>query len=57
MSTWIIKDWAGNHCFPDQEFTSFEDAWGFLYDLYPDDDDLPENEQNLQEYEVWEVIL
>jgi hypothetical protein len=30
----IIEDWAGNHCFRDKEFSSFEDAWGFLYKKY-----------------------
>jgi hypothetical protein len=43
---WIIKDWAGNHCFPKEEFKDFEDAWGFLYEKYPED------EEALQEYEV-----
>lgn len=43
---WIIKDWAGNHCFPKEEFNDFEDAWGFLYEKYPED------EEALQEYEV-----
>jgi hypothetical protein len=43
---WIIKDWAGNHVFPQEEFGDFEDAWGFLYEKYPED------EEALQEYEV-----
>jgi hypothetical protein len=43
---YIIKDWAGNHCFQNKEFDDFEDAWGFLYEKYPDD------EEALQEYEV-----
>jgi hypothetical protein len=31
---YIIKDWAGNICFKGKQFPSFEDAWGFLYELY-----------------------
>lgn len=26
----IIEDWAGNHCFKDFEFNSFDDAEDFL---------------------------
>src|SRR5208282_1594926 len=36
---WIIKDWAGNHCFPKEKFDHFDDAWGFLYEKYPDDEE------------------
>ncbi len=30
----IIQDWAGNHCFQQHDFASFENAWGFLYEKY-----------------------
>jgi hypothetical protein len=43
---YIIKDWAGNHCFKDKEFLSFEDAWEFLFSKFDDSE--------LEEYEVVE---
>jgi hypothetical protein len=30
----VIIDWCSNICFKGREFDSFEDAWGFLYELY-----------------------
>lgn len=33
----IIKDWAGNICFADKYFETFEDAWDFLYETFPDE--------------------
>ena len=36
---YIIKDWIDNTCFNGKEFESFEDGWGFLYELYPNGDD------------------
>jgi hypothetical protein len=35
----IIKDWANNICFKGKTFESFEDAWGFLYEMFPNGDD------------------
>lgn len=35
----IIQDWAGNVLFDGREFPSFEDAWGFIYDTFPDQDE------------------
>ena len=43
---YAIKDWAGNVCFNRKEFDSFQDAWGFLYETFPED------EEELQEYKV-----
>lgn len=31
MSVWVICDWAGNRCFGEVSFPSFEDAWCYLY--------------------------
>ena len=36
----IITDWAGNRIFPNKEFETFEDAWDFIYEEFPDEDDL-----------------
>lgn len=33
----IIKDWANNTLFEGREFSSFEDAWGFIYETFPDE--------------------
>jgi hypothetical protein len=30
MTTWIIKDWAGNVCFRGVEFDSFDDGEEYL---------------------------
>jgi hypothetical protein len=35
----IIKDWADNHLFRDQEFETFEDGWEFLYQKFPNGDE------------------
>ena len=48
MSTWIIKDWAGNICFKGEEFETFDEAWDFLYEQYPDDGDLDEDDQEVE---------
>lgn len=50
MGKYIIKDWAGNHLFKDEEFDSYEDGWDFLYNAFPyvDDDD----DRTLEEYYV-----
>ena len=44
----IINDWAGNRVFKDKVFTDVYQAWDFLIDQFPDDDDL-------QEYSVLEI--
>lgn len=38
MSKYIIVDWANNICFNGQTFKSFDDAWDFLFETFPDDD-------------------
>lgn len=35
----IIIDWASNVLFNGKEFDDFEDAWGFLYETFPDEDE------------------
>lgn len=37
---WIIKDWADNHLFRDKTFPTFEDGWDFLYQQFPEEEDL-----------------
>lgn len=32
MSKWIVQNWVGNRVFPNEEFDSFEDGWGHIYD-------------------------
>lgn len=51
MSKFIIKDWAGNECFRGKRFSSFEAAWGYIYECY---DHLAEEEFNeqMEEYYV-----
>lgn len=39
---YYIRDWAGNHKFPEKVFVSFDDAWGFLMEKFPKDEDLGE---------------
>lgn len=39
MTKFIIKDWADNICFNGLEFDDFEDAWGFIYEKFPDGDE------------------
>ena len=48
---YIIVDWANNHCFTNQVFSSFEDGWAFLYCKFPsiDGDD---RDDELGEYYV-----
>lgn len=33
---YLIIDWASNICFHGKTFETFEDAWGFLYETFPD---------------------
>ena len=42
---WIIKDWAGNICFKDKEFLTFENAWEFIYAF-------TDNEEDYEDYYV-----
>jgi hypothetical protein len=51
----IILDWCGNHCFQEQEFHSFDDAWSFIYNYYSH---LSEEEAEIyfENYEVLERI-
>ena len=44
-----IEDWHGNTCFYGKRFRSFEAAWAFLHERYPDDD------ASLEEYYVVEI--
>jgi hypothetical protein len=36
---WIIKDWTGKTCFNGKEFDYFSDAWDFIYQTCPEDDE------------------
>jgi|TARA_Y100000296_G_scaffold19663_1_gene23391 hypothetical protein len=38
----IIKDWAGNHCYMNKTWHTLEDAFDFLLEHFPNDDDLSE---------------
>lgn len=40
MNKYIIVDWANNHLFRKHEFDSFDDGWTFLYEKFPDEEDL-----------------
>ena len=44
MGEYIIYDWAHNRLFKEEKFTSFEDAWEFLYGKA--------EESDLQDFEV-----
>lgn len=50
----IVKDWAGNTCFKGKTFPSFEDSWGYIYQIY---NHLPEKkfDQQMEEFYVEEV--
>ena len=39
MTKYIIVDWAGNRIRPDKTFTSFDNAWDWIRETYPDEDD------------------
>lgn len=43
-----IVDWAYNDCFQGRIFDSFEDAWDFILETFPND----ETGEDLGEYEV-----
>ena len=48
MRKFIIKDWCGNILFNYKVFKTFDDAWEFLYEFFPD-------EENFDDYYVDEV--
>jgi formylmethanofuran dehydrogenase subunit C len=36
---YVIYDWAGNEMFNGKSFKTFEDAWDYLYEVFPDEED------------------
>jgi hypothetical protein len=42
MRKYIIIDWAYNHLFQDQTWNTLDEAWDFLLQKFPNDDDLQE---------------
>lgn len=54
MTKFIIKDWAGNICFFGKEFPSFEDAWSFIYEMYPSEES--DNDGTFDDYFVEEAV-
>lgn len=40
MTKFVIQDWAGNMLFDGKTFESFEDGWEFIYNQFPDEEDL-----------------
>lgn len=42
MKKYIIIDWAYNHLFQDQTWDTMEEAFDFLLQKFPNDDDLQE---------------
>ena len=46
---WIIKDWAGNLCFHDKEFNSFNDAEEYLSEYLGDNYDEDRSEYYIVE--------
>jgi len=51
MEKFIIKDWAGNTCFKGKRFKTFEDAWGYINEIYGHLCE-EEFEEHVQEYFV-----
>jgi hypothetical protein len=51
MKNWIIVDWMSNRCFTNHSFKSYEDAWDFLYETFPNED----QEDELGEYYVIKI--
>ncbi len=43
-SRWMIEDWAGNRVYPDRTFDTYEDAWEFIREQHPNEDDWQEFE-------------
>ena len=52
--TYVIMDWAGNILFKEKQFQYFEDAWGFLYETFPDEEDFSEFE--VVPKSTWDLI-
>ena len=53
---YIIEDSYGNHCFKDEVFNDYEDAWEWLYNKYPviynADGTQDDREEELNEYYI-----
>jgi hypothetical protein len=45
MKNWIIVDDFSTRCFIDQKFKTYEDAWNFLYETFPNEDQEDELDQ------------
>jgi hypothetical protein len=43
-----IVDWMNNRMFPDKVFNTFENGWEFIYEKFP-------NEEDLSDYYVVDV--
>jgi hypothetical protein len=58
--SFIIEDEFGNHCFPKEEFKTFEDGWSFIYCRFPviynDDGTQDDQEDELDSYYVIENL-
>ncbi len=56
MEKYVIKDWMGNTLFGGKLFSSFEDGWGYIYQVDPNDDDPHQYDdyfvEPVNEYEV-----
>jgi hypothetical protein len=50
--SFIIEDEFGNHCFPKEEFKTFEDGWS----IYNDDGTQDDQEDELDSYYVIENL-
>lgn len=46
--SWIIQDWAGNSIAPFFKFKTFEDAWEYIRETWP-------NEEDWEDYYVCET--
>lgn len=51
-----IKDWAGNTLFKGKTFSSFEDAWGYIYEHDPIPEPIEENEDHYYDDYYVEMI-
>ena len=40
MSKFKIVDWMNNRLFPNKVFKTFEDGWSFIYEKFPNEEDL-----------------
>lgn len=52
-----VFDWAGNRLFDCKTFADFDDAWEYIYIMFPDDEELygdlfavPLDEMNVRNY-------